>query len=268
MPAPRRNISPRSNIPPSSGRSLFGLIFFAEPVRPLTVIGAAMIVVACCIAARRTPRADRRRRGRRSSRPSTLIVKARMPRLKTKAARQWQVTTLRMRLVADVHVGGLEGHAEREGEIDEVGIAGRLLARKVDAALAAVAIAYGRNGARRPCWRTARRAAGCRRSAPWSSSPGSRRRSSPPRPPPGWRPRRCAVITSSIARLASFAAACCAHRRRIVDPEQGQAGEQEDQSGESKPSMKPLAAGLAQRIVREMRDGDRRPPAPRRPAAP
>jgi S-adenosylmethionine uptake transporter len=37
---------------------LLGLIFFAEPVRPLTVIGAAMIVVACFFAARRTPVAD------------------------------------------------------------------------------------------------------------------------------------------------------------------------------------------------------------------
>jgi S-adenosylmethionine uptake transporter len=34
--------------------SLFGLIFFAEPVRPLTLAGAAMIVVACILAARRT----------------------------------------------------------------------------------------------------------------------------------------------------------------------------------------------------------------------
>jgi len=34
--------------------SLFGLIFFAEPVRPLTLAGAAMIVAACIVAARRT----------------------------------------------------------------------------------------------------------------------------------------------------------------------------------------------------------------------
>jgi S-adenosylmethionine uptake transporter len=34
--------------------SLFGLVFFAEPVRPLTLVGAAMIVVACIVAARRT----------------------------------------------------------------------------------------------------------------------------------------------------------------------------------------------------------------------
>jgi len=33
---------------------LFGLIFFAEPVRPLTIFGAAMIVAACLFAARRT----------------------------------------------------------------------------------------------------------------------------------------------------------------------------------------------------------------------
>lgn len=32
--------------------SLFGFAFFAEPVRPLTLIGAAMIVAACLIAAR------------------------------------------------------------------------------------------------------------------------------------------------------------------------------------------------------------------------
>jgi S-adenosylmethionine uptake transporter len=35
--------------------SIFGFLFFAEPVRPLTLIGAAMIVVACLYAAR--PRA-------------------------------------------------------------------------------------------------------------------------------------------------------------------------------------------------------------------
>jgi S-adenosylmethionine uptake transporter len=35
--------------------SLFGFLFFAEPLRPLTIVGAAMIVVACIIAAR--PRA-------------------------------------------------------------------------------------------------------------------------------------------------------------------------------------------------------------------
>jgi S-adenosylmethionine uptake transporter len=35
--------------------SLFGLLFFAEPVRPLTLVGAAMIVAACIFAARRTP---------------------------------------------------------------------------------------------------------------------------------------------------------------------------------------------------------------------
>lgn len=34
---------------------LFGLIFFLEPVRPPTLIGAAMIVAACYIAARRRP---------------------------------------------------------------------------------------------------------------------------------------------------------------------------------------------------------------------
>jgi S-adenosylmethionine uptake transporter len=40
--------------------TLFGLIIFAEPVRPLTVVGAAMIVAACLFAARRsrTPVAD------------------------------------------------------------------------------------------------------------------------------------------------------------------------------------------------------------------
>ena len=37
--------------------SLFGFLFFAEPVRPLTLIGAAMIVVACLVAPRRV-RAD------------------------------------------------------------------------------------------------------------------------------------------------------------------------------------------------------------------
>jgi S-adenosylmethionine uptake transporter len=36
--------------------SLLGIIFFAEPVRPLTAVGAAMIVVACIIAAPRDPR--------------------------------------------------------------------------------------------------------------------------------------------------------------------------------------------------------------------
>jgi S-adenosylmethionine uptake transporter len=32
--------------------SVFGFLFFAEPVRPLTLIGAAMIVAACLVAAR------------------------------------------------------------------------------------------------------------------------------------------------------------------------------------------------------------------------
>ena len=34
---------------------LLGLLFFAEPVRPLTIVGAAMIVAACLFAARRRP---------------------------------------------------------------------------------------------------------------------------------------------------------------------------------------------------------------------
>ena len=36
----------------------FGVLIFAEPVRPLTVFGAAMIVVACLIAARRSRATD------------------------------------------------------------------------------------------------------------------------------------------------------------------------------------------------------------------
>jgi S-adenosylmethionine uptake transporter len=35
--------------------SLFGFLFFSEPVRPLTLIGAAMIVAACLVAARPRP---------------------------------------------------------------------------------------------------------------------------------------------------------------------------------------------------------------------
>jgi hypothetical protein len=35
---------------------LLGIIVFAEPVRPLTALGAAMIVGACFIAAPREPR--------------------------------------------------------------------------------------------------------------------------------------------------------------------------------------------------------------------
>ena len=35
--------------------ALLGILVFAEPVRPLTLLGAAMIVAACIIAARRTP---------------------------------------------------------------------------------------------------------------------------------------------------------------------------------------------------------------------
>jgi S-adenosylmethionine uptake transporter len=35
--------------------ALFGMLFFAEPVRPLTLSGALMIVAACLIAARRRP---------------------------------------------------------------------------------------------------------------------------------------------------------------------------------------------------------------------
>jgi S-adenosylmethionine uptake transporter len=34
--------------------ALFGIMVFAEPVRPLTIFGAAMIVAACIVAARRT----------------------------------------------------------------------------------------------------------------------------------------------------------------------------------------------------------------------
>ena len=34
--------------------ALFGIVFFAEPIRPLTAIGAGMIVAACAIAAPRT----------------------------------------------------------------------------------------------------------------------------------------------------------------------------------------------------------------------
>lgn len=37
---------------------LFGVLVFAEPVRPLTVVGAAMIVAACIFAARRTKATD------------------------------------------------------------------------------------------------------------------------------------------------------------------------------------------------------------------
>lgn len=38
--------------------SLFGFLVFAEPVQPLTLLGAAMIVAACLAAARRQPVAD------------------------------------------------------------------------------------------------------------------------------------------------------------------------------------------------------------------
>jgi S-adenosylmethionine uptake transporter len=38
--------------------ALLGIVFFAEPVRPLTLAGAAMIVVACILAARRTRATD------------------------------------------------------------------------------------------------------------------------------------------------------------------------------------------------------------------
>lgn len=38
--------------------ALFGILFFAEPVKPLTLIGAAMIVAACLFAARRTRATD------------------------------------------------------------------------------------------------------------------------------------------------------------------------------------------------------------------
>jgi S-adenosylmethionine uptake transporter len=37
---------------------LFGVLIFAEPVRPLTIVGAAMIVAACLFAARRARPAD------------------------------------------------------------------------------------------------------------------------------------------------------------------------------------------------------------------
>ena len=35
--------------------ALFGFLVFGEAVRPLTLIGAAMIVIACVLAARRRP---------------------------------------------------------------------------------------------------------------------------------------------------------------------------------------------------------------------
>jgi len=38
--------------------ALFGILFFAEPIRPLTLAGAVMIVAACLIAARRTRATD------------------------------------------------------------------------------------------------------------------------------------------------------------------------------------------------------------------
>ena len=38
--------------------ALFGILFFAEPVRPLTMAGATMIVAACIVAARRTRATD------------------------------------------------------------------------------------------------------------------------------------------------------------------------------------------------------------------
>jgi S-adenosylmethionine uptake transporter len=38
--------------------ALFGILFFAEPVRPLTLAGATMIVAACILAARRTRATD------------------------------------------------------------------------------------------------------------------------------------------------------------------------------------------------------------------
>jgi S-adenosylmethionine uptake transporter len=38
--------------------AMFGIFFFAEPVRPLTLAGATMIVAACIVAARRTRAAD------------------------------------------------------------------------------------------------------------------------------------------------------------------------------------------------------------------
>ena len=48
--------------------AIFGWLVFAEPVQPLTLVGAAMIVVACLVAARRRAEPVRRCRGGRGGR--------------------------------------------------------------------------------------------------------------------------------------------------------------------------------------------------------
>ncbi len=53
-----------------------------------------------------------------------FTVNANIPMLKTNAAMQWPSTTRRICRARYRDVGGLEGHAEREGEIEEIPIAG------------------------------------------------------------------------------------------------------------------------------------------------
>ena len=93
--------------------SALGWLVFHEPVSLYTLAGAVLIVGGCLVArapARARSAGDRRRS--LAPMPSTLMVKASTPMLKTNAARQWRVTTRRMCVVGDRHVGGLEGHPE------------------------------------------------------------------------------------------------------------------------------------------------------------
>ena len=101
-----------------------GWLVFREPVSPYTLAGAALIVGGCLVAARGKSAAPPEMDVAPSPIPSTLMVKASTPMLKTNAARQWTVTTLRMCWSRDLHVGRLERHPAGEGEIDEVPITG------------------------------------------------------------------------------------------------------------------------------------------------
>ncbi len=78
--------------------SALGWLVFQERVSLYTLAGALLIVGGCLIAARaQAPAAAGDRRCGLAADPSTLMVKASTPMLNANAARQWTVTTLRMR---------------------------------------------------------------------------------------------------------------------------------------------------------------------------
>ena len=112
--------------------SALGWIVFHEPVSTYTLAGAALIVGGCLVAA--AARAALRRRSTIPSLadPSTLMVNASTPMLNTKAARQWTVTTRRMRSLVMVTSDVWNVIPQREGEIDEVPVDRLRRAREIE----------------------------------------------------------------------------------------------------------------------------------------